>query len=135
MNFTRIFFLWRPRYMYYLINAMRILKTKNKLMVRKSFKNAKAQISLEIDTIEASGKCINPVTLTPEGKVYYCQPEDWRSGFFPGSVWYLYELTKDTTLLPLAQKYTEALERAKTLTLSIMISDSSLIVAMVTDYV
>ena len=38
---------------------------------------------------------------------------DWRSGFFPGSVWYLYELTDDNTLLSVAQKYTEALDEAK----------------------
>lgn len=77
--------------------------------------NARAQIGLAIDTIEASGQCLNPVTLTPEGKVYYCGYGDWRSGFFPGSVWYLYELTGDTTLVPLAAKYTEALDEAKNL--------------------
>lgn len=39
---------------------------------------------------------------------------------FPGSVWYLYELTDDNTLLSVAQKYTEALDEAKNL-LGIMI--------------
>ena len=78
--------------------------------------NARAQIGLEIDTIEASGKCLNPVTLNSKGGVYYCGPADWRSGFFPGSVWYLYELTGDTALLPLAQKYTEAISEAQNLT-------------------
>ena len=34
--------------------------------------NARAQIGLEIDTIEASGKCLNPVTLNSKGGVYYC---------------------------------------------------------------
>ena len=29
--------------------------------------NARAQIGLEIDTIEASGKCLNPVTLNSKG--------------------------------------------------------------------
>ena len=33
--------------------------------------------------------------------------------FSPGSVWYLYELTGDKSLLPLAQKYTEAVKDAK----------------------
>ena len=82
----------------------------------KAIENARKQIGLEIDSIEASGKILNPVTLTPEGKVFYCGYEDWRSGFFPGNVWYLYELTNDSTLIPLAQKYTEALDSAKTLT-------------------
>lgn len=82
----------------------------------KAVENARLQIGLEIDTIEASGKNLNPVTLSRSGKVYYCGYADWRSGFFPGSVWYLYELTGDTTLLPLAQKYTESIREAQYLT-------------------
>lgn len=78
--------------------------------------NARKQIGLEIDTIENSGKILNPVTLNTNGQVYYCGYADWRSGFFPGSIWYLYELTGDTTLLPLAQKYTEAISEAQYLT-------------------
>ena len=77
---------------------------------------AKAQLGLAIDTIEASGKCLNPVTLNRDGSVYYCGYADWRSGFFPGSIWYLYELTGDTSYLPLARKYTEAIRPAEPLT-------------------
>ncbi len=77
---------------------------------------AKAQLGLAIDTIEASGKCLNPVTLNSKGEVYYCGYSDWRSGFFPGSIWYLYELTGDTTYLPLAKKYTTAIRKAENLT-------------------
>lgn len=77
---------------------------------------AKAQLGLAIDTIEASGKCLNPVTLNTDGYVYYCGYADWRSGFFPGSIWYLYELTGDTAYLPLAKKYTEAIKQAENLT-------------------
>ena len=68
--------------------------------VEKAIENAHAQIGLEIDTIESSGRFLNPVTLNNKGGVYYCGYADWRSGFFPGSVWYLYELTGDTALLP-----------------------------------
>ena len=63
--------------------------------VEKAIENAHAQIGLEIDTIESSGRFLNPVTLNNKGGVYYCGYADWRSGFFPGSVWYLYELTGD----------------------------------------
>lgn len=77
---------------------------------------AKAQLGLAIDTIEASGKCLNPVTLNRDGSVYYCGYADWRSGFFPGSIWYLYELTGDTSYLPLARKYTVAIRPAEHLT-------------------
>lgn len=77
---------------------------------------ARTQIGNEIEVIEASGKCLNPVTLRTDGSVYYCDYADWRSGFFPGSVWYMYELTGDSTLLPLAAKYTDAIGEAKNLT-------------------
>lgn len=80
-------------------------------------KNAKAQIGLEIKKIEANSTAImNPVTVKPNGQTFYCDFEDWRSGFFPGSVWYLYELTRDKKLLPLAKKYTNWVEKAKDLT-------------------
>lgn len=77
---------------------------------------AHRQLGKEIDVIEASGKCLNPVTLKPDSSVFYCDYTDWRSGFFPGSVWYLYELSGDSTLLPLAVKYTNAIEETKNLT-------------------
>lgn len=85
-------------------------------LVKENIAFAKEQIGLEIAKIEASGKCLNPVTLQKDKSVFYCDFEDWRSGFFPGSVWYLYELTGDKSLLPLAQKYTKAIEDAKKLT-------------------
>lgn len=90
--------------------------TEKKTWYEEAVDNARAQIGMEIDTIEAGGRFRNPVTLNDKGGVYYCGYADWRSGFFPGSVWYLYELTGDTTLLPLAQKYTEAISEAQNLT-------------------
>jgi len=77
---------------------------------------AREQLGKEIGVIEASGKCLNPVTLKPDSTVFYCDYTDWRSGFFPGSIWYLYELSGDSTLLPLATKYTNAIEDTKNLT-------------------
>lgn len=83
--------------------------------IKENISFAQAQIGGEIDKIEASGKVLNPVTLKKDGSVFYCSYTDWRSGFFPGTVWYLYELSGDDTLLPVATKYTEALEEAKKL--------------------
>ncbi|WP_085537295.1 glycoside hydrolase family 88 protein [Massilibacteroides vaginae] len=83
--------------------------------IRENVEFAQAQIGQEIEYIENSGKVLNPVTLKKDGSVYYCSYSDWRSGFFPGSVWYLYELSGEETLLPVAIKYTEALEEAKKL--------------------
>ncbi|MDR2680363.1 MAG: glycoside hydrolase family 88 protein [Tannerella sp.] len=77
---------------------------------------ARQQIGGAIDVIERSGRVLNPVKLNVDGTVYYCDYTDWRSGFFPGSVWYLYELTGDPSLLPLAEKYTRAIKEAQHLT-------------------
>lgn len=54
-----------------------------RLLITENVEFAKAQLGLAIDTIEASGKCLNPVTLNRDGSVYYCGYADWRSGFFP----------------------------------------------------
>lgn len=91
------------------------VKSTEKDFVSENIRFAHAQIGNEIKTIEESGKVLNPVTLKKDGSVFYCGYADWRSGFFPGSVWYLYELTGDETLFPLAQKYTESIEEAKNL--------------------
>lgn len=84
-----------------------------------ALKNAQEQMGLQIAAIEAdtTGKVLNPVTTARNRfSTQYCGFEDWRSGFFPGCVWYLYELTGDSTLMPLAEKYTEAIADAQYLT-------------------
>lgn len=48
-----------------------------------------------------------------KGKVVTATPEDWTSGFFPGSLWFLYEYTNDPKWLAAATNYTERLERIK----------------------
>ena len=84
-----------------------------------ALKNAQEQMGLQIAAIEAdtTGKVLNPVTTARNRfSTQYCGFEDWRSGFFPGCVWYLYELTGDSALMPLAEKYTEAIADAQYLT-------------------
>lgn len=77
---------------------------------------AREQIGRELEVIESNEKFLNPTTLKEDGSVFYCGYADWRSGFFPGSVWYLYELTGDEYYKPLAEKYCAAIEEAKNLT-------------------
>lgn len=77
---------------------------------------AGCQLTLSLDSTGRGGNVRTPVTLTPSGRVYYCGAEDWRSGFYAGSLWYLYELTGDTALLEPALRHTEVLDRAKKLT-------------------
>ena len=76
-----------------------------------------AQHTLQTDLIERSGRILNPRTLV-NGKIKYIHREDWCSGFFPGSMWLDYELTKDEKWKKLAQKYTENLDTIKYRTLT-----------------
>lgn len=47
------------------------------------------------------------------GKHRLVSPEDWTSGFFPGSLWYLYEYTGAAKWRAAASNYTARLERIK----------------------
>lgn len=88
----------------------------NILETKKAIENASAQLKNELNVIARSGKLLNPVTLTKDNKVFYCDYEDWRSGFFPGSLWYMYELTGDEYWADKAATFTKSIEQAKTLT-------------------
>ena len=43
------------------------------------------------------------------GKVKTVEPRDWTSGFVPGSLWYLYEVARDSSWLSAATNYTARL--------------------------
>ena len=78
---------------------------------------AEGQIGKEIEVIEAhTDKVLSPIYLKPDDTVFYGGYKDWRSGFFPGSVWLLYELTGDQKYVPLARKYSEAIRDVQNLT-------------------
>ncbi len=78
-------------------------------LVNENISFAAEQYSLQTTQIEESGKILNPKSII-DGKMKYINPQEWTSGFFPGSMWYLYELTGDEKWKPLATKYTEALD-------------------------
>ena len=83
--------------------------------VAENIEFAKTQEKLQVDAIEKSGKILNPRTVA-DGKVKYISPEDWTSGFYPGTMWYMYELTGDSTWRTYARKYTQAIDSVKYLT-------------------
>lgn len=68
-----------------------------------------------VDVMEESGKILSPRT-TKDGKIRYTSFQDWTSGFFPGSLWYLYRLTGKEEWKNEAEKYTEALDKIQYLT-------------------
>src|SRR4051794_24549929 len=47
------------------------------------------------------------------GKLTLTRAADWTSGFFPGSLWYLYEATGDAKWREAAAAYTAGLEGMK----------------------
>ncbi len=83
--------------------------------VEENIQFAQLQEKLQVNTIEKSGKILNPRTVE-NGKVKYILPEDWTSGFYPGTMWYMYELTGDSTWRTYARKYTCAIDTVKYLT-------------------
>ena len=54
-----------------------------------------------------------PRTLTDDGETLFVPPSDWTSGFFPGTLWYLYEYSTDPVLKDLALHFTQLLEYQK----------------------
>ena len=64
-------------------------------------------------TIDEKTK-VEPRTLSPEGDLRWVAPRDWTSGFFPGTMWYLYEESGDGFWKEKAMKFTEYLESIKT---------------------
>lgn len=84
-------------------------------VVADNVKLAVEQYTLQTKAIEDSGKILNPKSFI-NGKIKYIQPEEWTSGFFPGSMWYLYELTGDDKWKELGIRYTMAIDTVKNLT-------------------
>lgn len=76
-------------------------------------KNIEAQHTLQTDLIEKSGKILNPRTIDEKGNIVYVPIDDWTSGFFPGTMWLDYDLTKNEKWKKLAEKYTEDLDSVK----------------------
>jgi hypothetical protein len=54
-----------------------------------------------------------PRTLDMDGKLVTANAHWWTSGFFPGSLWYLYEYSKDEKLKNLAVEMTKRVEGEK----------------------
>lgn len=62
------------------------------------------------------GDSLLPRTVNRKGELVTSDIYWWCSGFYPGSLWYLYEYTGSTELLELARKYTELLAPLQYLT-------------------
>ena len=90
-------------------------KEPNTDFIDANIQSAIVQEKLQVEAIEKSGKILNPRTVD-SGKIKYISMEDWTSGFYPGTMWYMYELSGDSVWKTYARKYTEAIDSVKYLT-------------------
>ncbi|ACU05044.1 glycoside hydrolase family 88 protein [Pedobacter heparinus] len=75
------------------------------------FKNATKTIDYQLNKAANTYKPgQNPRSVNPDGKVRLAGLTDWTTGFFPGSLWYGYELTGDQKLADKAKRFTLALD-------------------------
>jgi len=72
-----------------------------------SFNFATRQYQVLLESLK--GQTNLPRTFI-EGKLKFVGPKDWTSGFFPGSLWFLYEYTDDAKWKSAAQDYTTRVE-------------------------
>jgi hypothetical protein len=56
---------------------------------------------------------VSPRSMTPDGKLSMVAAKDWTSGFFPGELWYLYELTGKDQWKAQAEAFTAKIENEK----------------------
>lgn len=84
-------------------------KNSNEKFISGNISIAEQQYGLMVEMIEDSGRLLIPKSII-DGKMKFISPKEWTSGFFAGSLWYLYELTGDEKWIKPALKQTEALE-------------------------
>jgi len=83
--------------------------------IQENIEFASDQYAFHVKAIEDSGRVLNPRNYI-DGKIRYIRPQDWTSGFFAGSTWYLFELTGDKKWKEFAQTLTESLDTVQYLT-------------------
>ncbi len=84
-------------------------------LINDNVENAKIQLKSLVDASEAGDTVKIPSTFK-DGEIVYVPTDDWVSGFFAGSLWYMYELTGDEYWAGHARKHTEILDSIQYLT-------------------
>lgn len=96
-----------------LITGMSVIG--QKIDTSKTLNHAESQTEImliNVKTVLDNPTSVSPRTLENE-KLKVVSSRDWTSGFFPGSLWYLYELTGSEKWKTEAEKFTSYLEREK----------------------
>ncbi len=84
-------------------------------IIQENIENAKAQLAYLIEASE-EGDTLRIPSSYKNGKIDFVPTDDWVSGFFAGTLWYMYELTGDEYYAEKAQKHTEILHEIQFLT-------------------
>jgi unsaturated chondroitin disaccharide hydrolase len=83
--------------------------SQHKVDVHKEFDLAAKHYELMLKTHPNLQK--TPFSVNPDGSLKDMPTSWWCSGFFPGSLWYLYQFTKDDKWKKVAEAYTNALTK------------------------
>ena len=78
-------------------------------IISENVDNAKIQLKYLLEASEAGDTVRIPSTYQ-NGEIVYVPVDDWVSGFFAGTLWYMYELTGDEYWADHARKHTEILD-------------------------
>ena len=93
-----------------LINSCASKKESLEPWLENAIKVSEKQLLLAAEAFANSAK--NPRTFE-HGKVELVSYTDWTSGFFPGSLWYLYEIEGNEALKTAAERATSFIEQAQ----------------------
>ena len=78
-------------------------------IIKDNVENAEVQLKSLVEASEAGDTVRIPSTFK-DGEIVYVPTDDWVSGFFAGTLWYMYELTGDEYWAEHARKQTEVLD-------------------------
>ena len=82
--------------------------TRKNDIITDNIRNAEIQMNYLLEASEA-GDTIRIPSTYKNGEIEFVPTDDWVSGFFAGSLWYMYELTGDEKWAEHARKHTEIL--------------------------
>jgi len=75
-----------------------------------------AAIQMSNTVVQVNSTNLYPRRTLPNGTWSNVANSDWVSGFFPGTMWYIYEHTHDTNFLNWARKWTAGISSQKNVT-------------------
>lgn len=94
----------------FLVFAFKNFPGKDKIIpVNQIFNTAKLQYKEMLNLGKDLSKY--PRTTAPDGSLKFVDIKNWTGGFWPGSLWYMYEYTKDDFWKQNAIKWTKSLEQ------------------------